>query len=149
MPLIERDDSLLVMIDAQPRFWGDALSAEDAAATRIAIQRAAWLGATARALCVPAVPTEEDPERNGPTASEILAAVGPEAPVFTKPIFGLRACPDIMAAIAAAGRKTAVLAGFETDVCVMHSAVGLGEAGYRVVVQDAHPELSEPPGFRI
>jgi len=195
MPLIERDDSLWVMIDAQPRFWGGALSAEDAAATRIVIQRAAWLCATARALCVPAVLTEEDPERNGPTASEILAAVGPEAPVFTKPIFGLHACPDIMAAIAATGRKTAVLAGFETDVCVTHSAVGLSEAGYRVVVavdavyspagaqayglarlrdlgvelvhckgiyydwvrtleaalefQNAHPELSEPPGFWI
>ena len=39
-----------------------------------------------------------------------------------------------MAAIAATGRKTAVLCGFETDVCVTHSAVGLMEAGYRVVV---------------
>jgi hypothetical protein len=27
-----------------------------------------------------------------------------------------------------------VLAGYETDVCVTHSAVGLGDAGYRVVV---------------
>ena len=89
----------------------------------------------------------------------------------------------------------AVLAGFETDVCGTHSAVGLSEAGYRVVVavdavyspagaqayglarlrdlgvelvhckgiyydwvrtlaaalafEDAHPELSEPPGFWI
>ncbi len=195
MTLIERDDSLLVLIDAQPRFWGDALSVEDAAAAHIAILRAAWLGAAARALGVPAVLTEEDPERNGPTAGEILAAVGPEAPVFTKPIFNLSACPDAMAAIAATGRKTAVLAGFETDVCVTHSAVGLSEAGYRVVVaadavyspagaqayglarlrdlgvelvhckgiyydwvrtleaalefQDAHPELSDPPGFWI
>ena len=39
-----------------------------------------------------------------------------------------------MAAIAATGRRTAVLCGFETDVCVTHSAVGLMEAGYRVVV---------------
>jgi len=41
------------------------------------------------------------------------------------------------AAIERTGRKTAVLAGFETDVCVTHSAVGLSEAGYRVVVADA------------
>jgi hypothetical protein len=27
-----------------------------------------------------------------------------------------------------------VLCGFETDVCVTHSAVGLAEVGYRVVV---------------
>jgi len=132
--LIERDDSVLVIIDSQPRFWGDALSAEDAAHAEEALARAAWLAATACALRVPAVLTEEDPERNGPTASKILAAVGPEAPVLTKPVFGLAACPDIMAAIAATGRRTAILAGFETDVCVTHSAVGLFEAGYRVVV---------------
>ena len=47
-------------------------------------------------------------------------------------------CPEIMAAVRSTGRRTALLAGFETDVCVTHSAVGLGEAGYRVViVEDA------------
>jgi hypothetical protein len=29
-----------------------------------------------------------------------------------------------------------VLTGYETDVCVTHSAVGLKEAGYRVVVAE-------------
>src|SRR5258707_1145753 len=29
MPLIERDDSVLVVIDLQPRFWGDRLGAVD------------------------------------------------------------------------------------------------------------------------
>ena len=195
MHLIERDDSVLVIIDSQPRFWGDALSAEDVATAEEALVRSAWLAATARALGVPVLVTEEDPDRNGPTAAGILAAAGSEAPVFTKPVFGLAACPDIMAAIAVTGRKTALLAGFETYVCVTHSAVGLSEAGYRVVVvadavyspagaqtygiarlrdldvelvhckgiyhdwvrtleaalafQDAHPELSEPPGFWI
>lgn len=28
MPLIERDDTLLVVIDLQPRFWGDRLDAQ-------------------------------------------------------------------------------------------------------------------------
>ena len=64
----------------------------------------------------------------------MLLAVGRQAPVFTKPVFDPAACPDIMAAIEATGRRTAVLCGFETDVCVTHSAVGLTEAGYRVVV---------------
>jgi len=127
--LIERDDSVLVIIDSQPRFWGDALSVEDAAGAEAAAARATWLAATARALGVPALLTEEDPERHGPTAAQILSAVGPGAPLFTKPVFSLAACPEIMAAIAATGRKTAVLVGFETDVCVTHSAVGLSEAG--------------------
>jgi len=134
MHLIERDDSVLLIIDLQPRFWGDDLNADDAAAAKVAVARAAWLTAAARALGVPAVLTEEEPSRNGPTASEALAAAGSEAPVFTKPVFGLVACPDIMAAIVATGRRTAILAGFETDVCVTHSSVGLAESGYRVIV---------------
>jgi nicotinamidase-related amidase len=49
-------------------------------------------------------------------------------------VFGLAADPGITADIEATGRKTAVLVGLETDVCVTHSALGLLERGYRVVV---------------
>jgi isochorismatase family protein len=79
----------------------------------------------------------------------VLAALPPETPAFTKPVYGLAACPDIMAAVAATGRHNAVLTGFETDVCVTHSAVGLAEVGYRVaVVEDAvySPFGAHPPG---
>jgi nicotinamidase-related amidase len=134
VPLLERDDSVLVVIDLQPEFWGDRLGEADAAEVRRSMDRAAWLAGVATALDVPAVLTEEDPEMNGPTAAAASQAVGRTAPVLTKPIFGVAACPEIMAAIAATGRRTAVLCGFETDVCVTHSAVGLAEAGYRVVV---------------
>jgi nicotinamidase-related amidase len=134
MPLIDRDDSLLIVIDLQPKFWSDRLDKDDAADVSKAVARASWLAGTAMALGVPAVLTEEAPAQNGPTAVGVLLAVGRQAPVFTKPVFDLAACPDIMAAIEATGRRTAVLCGFETDVCVAHSAVGLIEAGYRVVV---------------
>jgi nicotinamidase-related amidase len=39
-----------------------------------------------------------------------------------------------MGAVAATGRRTVVLVGMETDVCVAHSALGLLDRGYRVVV---------------
>ena len=53
-------------------------------------------------------------------------------------VFGLAGQPDILAAVRATGRKTAILAGLETDVCVAQSAIGLLQAGYRVaVVADA------------
>jgi len=134
VPLLERDDSLLVVIDLQPEFWGDRLEEADTAEVERCVVRASWLAGAAAALGVPAVLTEEDPERNGPTAAGVLQAVGRAGPVFTKPMFSVAACPEIMAAIDSSGRKTAVLCGFETDVCVTHSAVGLREAGYRVVV---------------
>jgi nicotinamidase-related amidase len=132
--LVARDDSLLAVIDLQPRLWGERLDADDKQCTEEAARRAAWLAAAAHALGIPAVITEEDPKANGPTDEAVLAALPGSAPVFTKTVFGLAYCPEIMAAVWSTGRRTALLAGFETDVCVTHSAVGLEEAGYRVVV---------------
>jgi nicotinamidase-related amidase len=136
MPLIAREDCLLIVVDLQPRFWGDRLDADDAARATTAARRAAWLAGAAAALGIPAVVTEEDAERNGPTDNAVLAALPPGTPVFAKPVFGLADCPGIMLAVRSAGRGTAVLAGFETDVCVTHSACGLAESGYRVVVAE-------------
>lgn len=150
MPLIAREDSLLVVVDLQPGFRDDRLDAGDLRHAAEAAARAAWLAGVASALGIPAVITEEDPEHNGPTDAAVLAALRPNAPVFTKPVFGLAGCPDIVAAIGSTGRHAAVLAGYETDVCVTHSAVGLKEAGYRVVVaQDAvySPFGAHAPGM--
>ena len=53
-------------------------------------------------------------------------------------IFGLGEQPDILAEVAKTGRKTIVLVGLETDVCVTHSALSLMSRGYRVaIVTDA------------
>ena len=59
-------------------------------------------------------------------------------PRIVKPTFGLAGCPEAVAAVRETDRPVAVLAGFETDVCVAQSALGLVELGMRaVVVQDA------------
>ncbi len=136
MPLIAREDSLLVVVDLQPRFWGDRINGDDLRRSREVAARAAWLAGAASALGIPAVVTEEEREHNGPTDAALIAALHAAAPVFTKPVFGLAACADIIEAISSTGRRTAVLAGYETDVCVTHSAIGLREAGYRVVVAE-------------
>jgi nicotinamidase-related amidase len=83
MPLVARDDSLLTVIDLQPRFWAERLDAEDKRCAEEAARRAAWLAAAAHALGVPAVITEEDPEINGPTDEAVLAPLRSGAPVFT------------------------------------------------------------------
>ena len=41
MPLLDRNDSVLVVIDLQPRFWGDRLDAEDRRRAKEAAARAA------------------------------------------------------------------------------------------------------------
>ena len=89
-------------------------------------------------LDVPAVVVEEEPERNGHTDPAILERVPPGTPVIEKPTFGLAAHAPAVDAIRATGRGTAVLAGFETDVCIAQSAIGLLELGFRaVVLEDA------------
>ena len=132
MPLIDSADSLLVVVDAQPGFAGTMVStARDAARSR---EIAAWLAGVAAALGVPIVVTEEDAAANGPTDPVIAARLPVGTPILPKAAFGLTDEPAILAAVEATGRRTAVLVGAETDVCVAQSAVGLSDRGFRVVV---------------
>lgn len=133
MPMLDLTRSMLVVIDVQERFYG-ALADVDAARLATVVGRVVWLAATATALGVPALVTEEDPDRNGPTEAAILQALPREVPRFTKPAFGLVDVPEIFAAVEATGRRQVVLAGLETDVCVAQSAIGLLDRGFRVVV---------------
>jgi nicotinamidase-related amidase len=135
--LLERDDSLLLVVDMQAGFFAGH---GDSSRTDLGevVARAAWLVGVAVALDVPVIVTEEDPGRNGPTDGAVLARAGPATPVFVKHVFGIAGQPDILAAVEASGRRTAILAGAETDVCVAQSALGLLARGFRVgVVTDA------------
>ncbi len=192
--LLDRDDSLLLVIDAQPGFYGDEPGAEPAPLAE-ALARAAWIARVANARGVPAILTEEDAPRNGATAAGIVAALPMAPPAFAKHVFGAADQPEILDAIEATGRRTIVIVGLETDVCVAHTALGLLDRAFRVaVVGDAtfapglvhdaglrriaeaggavihakgvyyewvrtleaaraferdHPDLAEPPGFRL
>jgi nicotinamidase-related amidase len=137
MPLLDRDDSVLVVVDAQPGFLArEWFTGEDAAAARTALERMAWLVALAARLGVPVVATEEEPERHGATAPDIAERFPPATPVLRKPTFGLARTPEILGAVRDTGRGVAVVVGCETDVCVAQSAVGLADGGFRAVVVD-------------
>lgn len=136
-PLLDRADSILVIVDMQTGFFAahDGLDRDALARTSA---RVAWLAGVASALDIPVIVTEEDPTRNGPTDPAIRSNLATGTPVFEKVIFGLADQANIIAAIVDTGRTTVVLAGVETDVCVTHSALGMLDRGYRVaVVSDA------------
>jgi nicotinamidase-related amidase len=133
MPLVDSGDSVLVVIDVQEGFFGDSLPPADGERVRETLARMTWLARVARRLGVPAVMTEEDPRLNGSTYAPIAETFPGDAAV-TKPTFGLTGTPEIVERIERTGRGTAVLVGFETDVCVAQSAIGLRERGMRVVV---------------
>lgn len=66
-------------------------------------------------------------------------------------MFGLAGQPDILEAVQRTGRRTAILIGLETDVCITHSALGLLDRGHRVaVVEDAvaRPRMASASGWR-
>jgi len=136
--LLQREDSALLVIDAQEGFYGDERTDVDRAAFALALARVAWVTGLARALEIPIVVTEEDPATNGPTAPGIAARLPASASVLVKPTFAAADNPPIRAALEATGRRTIVATGLETDVCVAHSAISLLERGFRVAaVTDA------------
>jgi nicotinamidase-related amidase len=136
MPLIDRSETVLVVVDTQPGFV--AKEAPEAAAAAGAVEQAIWLATIARLLEIPAVVTEEGPDREGGTEPRLLERLGQNTPVLAKTTFGLAESPEIVHEILATKRSTAVLMGFETDVCVLQSAIGLKDMGFRVaVVADA------------
>ena len=144
MSLLRRDDSLLLVIDTQEGFYGEQRLDIDRPAFARFVERVAWVAGVARALDVPVVVTEEDPGLNGPTSPRVMARLPAGAAVFPKPVFAAGDDPAILAAIEATGRRTVVIAGLETDVCVSHSALSLTARGYAVAaVSDA---LFSPSG---
>jgi nicotinamidase-related amidase len=139
MGLLERDDTVLVVVDVQPGFLAQPWFSEaDVAAAGAALDRAVWLVALAARLGIPILVTEEESQRNGSTDPRLSERLPAETPVLRKPTFGLAGTPEILAAIRETERGTAVVVGCETDVCVAQSAIGLREQGFGcVVVADA------------
>jgi nicotinamidase-related amidase len=135
--LLQREDCVLVVIDAQPGFFRkDWFTEEDTRSAQSALERAAWLVAVATRFEIPLVVTEEEPERNGSTEPLIAERLPPGTARLRKGTFGLAGEPEILAAVRDTQRRTAVLAGCETDVCVAQSAIGLLAEGFACAVVD-------------
>lgn len=83
---------------------------------------------------VPLVVTAENISELGGVAPSIVEKLAPDTPVFNKMVFGLAEDHEIISAVKATGRRTAILVGLKTDVCIAHSAIGLIQCGCQVVV---------------
>jgi nicotinamidase-related amidase len=128
--LISAHDSVLIIIDIQNHF----LEKYNSQASENFLARVCWLQGVAKTMGVPTIAMAEDIQKCGqlhPTVRDRLPA---NTPVFDKNFFGLAGHPEILMAIEQTGRKTAIVIGAETDVCVAQSALGLLQQGFRVVV---------------
>jgi len=131
--LLDADDSILIVIDVQDAFLGKLPTD----VSQRLLNNVCWLISLAQWLQIPLIVTAEEFDQQ-PLASQLVDSLPPDMAVFNKVIFGLAQQPDILAAVEKTKRRTAVLIGLETDVCITHSAIGLLEKSYRVaVVTDA------------
>lgn len=128
--LLDASDSVLIVIDVQEAFLhklGRPI------ANRV-VDRIQWLVVLARWMEIPVVVTAEDISVNGLTTEPIRKVLPDDAKDQDKLVFGLTGQDDIFQSVVATDRKTAVIVGLETDVCIQHSAMGLASRGYNVAV---------------
>lgn len=129
--LIERDRSLLLVVDVQERLL-PAMAEPD----KILANCKALLSGGAR-LGVPVLVSEQYPKGLGPTVGDLRALL-PEGALCDKLSFSCTADPELRARIARAGRDQIVICGIEAHVCVLQTALGVQAAGLSpVVVADA------------
>ena len=128
--LIDVNDSLLLAIDIQPHF----VKKESENEHNPLLKRMCWVIEVANWLGVPLIVTAEYIPRTGNISDQVAEVLLPNTKIYNKMTFGLADQPDILEAVGQPERKTAVLIGYETDVCVAHSALGLLDLGYRVIV---------------
>lgn len=129
--IVRADEALCVLVDMQTSL-ADVMSTrgETMAAARLLVR-------TARRLGIPLIVTRQNPAKLGDTVPELLEALGAHIPV-DKMTFDSLAEAGFEARLEESGRRTVVVAGMETHICVLQTALGLARAGYAVqVVADA------------
>jgi nicotinamidase-related amidase len=123
--------SLLLIVDVQEKLVPAIPASEQVLGNCALLLRAA-----AR-LGVPTLVSEHCPERLGPTVENLRSLVRAHE-IVPKVQFSAADEPALIQRIAAAARAQIVIAGMEAHVCVLQSALGLAERGYRCcVVGDA------------
>jgi nicotinamidase-related amidase len=129
--LLDRKESFLLIVDVQVKLAPAVLDPDRAVAN------AARLVAAAQRLEVPVLMTEHCADRIGPILPELRNRV-PDDAILPKVHFAAAREPACAERFSQLGRPLCVIAGLETHVCVLQTAIGLKQAGYHPhVVADA------------
>jgi nicotinamidase-related amidase len=125
----DRPSSAVLLIDFQERL-ASAMPANELAEAQ---KQAGILLAGAQKLGVPMVASEQYPAGLGHTVGE-LAQHLPAGAVVEKIEFACTDSAAVSARLTALGKRHWVLAGMETHICVLYTALGLRQHGYEVTV---------------
>ena len=134
-------DPAVLLIDAQPGFFLGVAAREVPAPVAARWEK---LLVVARCLELPTLATFEEPERNG-WLSEACERVWPMHGLrYVKRTFDCCREPEIAAALSEIQRTQLLVAGSETDVCVLQSVLSLLERGHEVFLLEDCVATSEP-----
>ena len=134
-------DPAVVMIDAQPGFFLK-VAGDDVPLPVIA--RWEKLLVVARCLELPTLATFEEPDRNGWLHEACERAWPVHGLRYVKRTFDCCREPEIAAALVEIQRAQLLVAGTETDVCVLQSVLSMLERGHEVFLLEDCLASSEP-----
>ncbi len=124
-----RRETALVVVDVQERLFG-AMEPEQREGM---VRNLKILGAAARRLGMPVLVTEQYPKGLGHTLPEVREALGAVEPT-SKVAFSCGAVEGFTGRLREHGARAVVLAGLETHVCVLMTALDLLAEGFVVHV---------------
>ena len=129
--LLDKNDTALLIIDIQERLATVMKQREPV------VKNCIHLVELARMLHIPIVVTEQYPKGIGHTVEEIKHAL-PEYQPLEKLTFSCCDEPSFLPAIKNLNKKTLILTGMETHICILQTCIGLLQGGFNVhVVKDA------------
>jgi len=128
---IDRDDSVLLVIDIQRKLAPHIAGHEDL------IRRTAALLQASDMFAIPRLVTEHCPNQIGVVIEPMRSRFAPDE-IVEKTAFGAADDPAFIDRVQRTGRRRIVITGMEAHVCVLQTALGLQQQGFHVfVVADA------------
>lgn len=135
--LLQREQTVLVLVDLQERLHLEVVRRDEVAANALRLVE------TAKVLGLPVVVTEHAVKAFGPTLEPLRAALAKYDPVH-KMVFSCFGSGDFRRKVFDLERRNLLLAGLETHICVCQTALDAVAEGYTVhVARDAASARSE------
>ncbi|MEO5702890.1 MAG: hydrolase [Gammaproteobacteria bacterium] len=128
--LCEADSSLLVLVDIQARL----IAAMPEQASSVMLGNTTKLLDAATLLAIPVLVSEQYPQGLGRTVASITQGLPAVAQSFEKSAFSCYGSAEFMRAVNSHGRRQIIVAGLETHICVLQTALELHASGLQVFV---------------
>lgn len=127
--IINRDDAFLMMIDMQEKLF----RVMETKVQETLKKNCGILVRTAQEFKLPIIVTEQYRKGLGETIPD-LAELCKAAPNLEKLFFDCMKDDEINKTVTSTGKKTAILTGIESHICVFQTALSLLASGYKVVI---------------